>query len=62
MDRRALLADLKQARCCVDDAERNIARMLFALEQGNPIPRWERSHAAGNLNRASEYVRRSYEE
>lgn len=62
MDRQTLIADLKQARCHADDAARNILRMITDLEKGHPLPRWERSHAAGNLNRAAEYVRRSYDE
>lgn len=62
MDRQTLIADLRQAHAHASDAARNILVMIVALEGDMPMPRWERSHAAGNLNRAAEYVRRSYDE
>ncbi len=61
MDRQALIADLRQARCNVDDAGRHLTCMIIALERGDDMPKWERSHAAEKLNRASEYVRRAYD-
>jgi hypothetical protein len=61
MDRQALIADLRQARACVDDAGRHIQCMIIALASDAPMPRSERSWAAEKLNRASEYVRRAYD-
>lgn len=61
MDRQTIIADLRQARCCVDDAGRHIQCMIVALSADKPMPRSERSHAAEKLNRAAEHVRRSYD-
>ena len=61
MDRDAVIADLRQARACAEDAGRHIQCMITALYANAPIPRSERSQAAEKLNRAAEYVRRSWE-
>lgn len=62
MDREIIIADLRQAQCCAEDAARHIQVMISALHENKPMPRSERSHAAEKLNRASEHVRRSYHE
>lgn len=59
MDRDAIIADLKVASFAAEDAARDIYHMLMEIEQGRAMPEAKRSHAAGNLDRASEIVRRA---
>ena len=62
MDRETLIADLRQACHNTDDAARHVMKMLVAVQNGEPLPRAERSHAAEKLNRAGEIIRRTYHE
>ncbi len=61
MDRQALIADLRLAAENCGDAANGIHDMIEELKRGRDMPRASRSYAAEKLNRAAEYVRRSYD-